>query len=430
MKSQKITIARTTMHEKSDEFWDQGYEIVEPWFNLNDLLYNQNIATLIKDNKKFVYPVYTTGHPDNWLVSRKGLLNCFDISVLQYASKGKVLIYINQICEGFSLISKDLDDTYWARERFDYYEILHSWLHKNSIPFQNVIYHTSNLLEEENYNSYCFEHNIQEKIKIISEPAFADLVKSDNYFLDDLDKIKLNFKEQFEYKIKNNIQLFSCLNRRDRPHRGALLLFLNYYNLINDNQISFPPFSQTEHDNNLLVSHWNANLHAAFNQKNVDILSKKLPLILDSDKFEINWADTFLKETYLKTWISLITETLYHDEVDSVFVSEKVFKPMLALHPFIVVGHVNTLKELKKIGFKTFDKWWDESYDTETNPINRFEKICNVLMDLKKLSKKDFSKIYLEMYDVLIHNQKHLLTKNFTRSEVNKNYVKEFFTCM
>jgi hypothetical protein len=427
MKNQPIRIAQTRMHTYSSEFSDAGYQTTEPWFFLDNVLYDCNIRELISNNKKFVYPVYTTGHPAIWLESRKGLVSTMDKEVLDYASKGQVLIYINQICEGFSLISKN--DEYWPSGDFDHYETIHDWLYRHSVPFHNVIYHTSNLLEEQNYNAYCFSNNIQEKIKIISQPGFAEIVKSNEYFTNDIKDLTINFQEQFRFKIKNDIKLFSCLNRRDRPHRGALLLFLNYYNLLENNHVSFPPFKITEYDNNLLVNCWK-DLHPALKNIEVEKLSKKLPLILDSSEFEINWAGNLLKETYLKTWVSVITETLYHDQLASVFVSEKIFKPMLALHPFILVGQTNTLTELKKMGFKTFDKWWDESYDTELHPIKRFEKICSILTDLKRLSKKQLLDMYKDMYSVLMHNQAHLLNTNFIKSESNKTYIKEFFKCM
>ena len=427
MKNQQITIAQTNMHEKSSEFWDTGCALTAPWHHLTNVLYDHSVEYLIENNKKFIYPVYTTGHPAEWLMSHNGLLHTLDPSILQYAAKGKVLIYINQICEGFSLVGKNSD--FWPQLDFDYYEVLHTWLHKYSIPFKNLIYLTSNLLEEEHYNSYCFENNIQEKIKIISQPGFAEIVKSETYFPKDIQDIKLKFEDQYRFKIKNDVKLFSCLNRRDRPHRGAFLLLLKYYNLIDHNDVSFPPFRILETDNNLLVDCWK-DLHPSFENTRVDKLSKELPLILDSEEFEVNWAGNFLEETYLRTWVSLITETLYQDQLSSVFVSEKIFKPILALHPFIIVGQPYTLREFKKIGFKTFDKWWDESYDTEIHPIKRMEKICNILLDLKKLSKKQFLEMYKDMYNVLLHNQKHLLTTNFTRSESNEKYIKEFFKCI
>lgn len=425
MKNQPIIVSKTRLHRKSAEFWEYGYDSIEPWFHLPNVQYGGNVNELIFENKKFVYPVYTLGHPSNWLMSKNGLLNVLEHNVLQYASKGNVLIYLSQVCEGFSLIGQS--DNFWPQADFDFYKVLHKWCDQHAIPYKNLIFHTSNLLEETYYENYCSKYNINGRIKVISQPVFADIIKS-NYFDCELEDIMISFQEQYLYKIKNNVKLLSCLNRRDRTHRGALLLFLHYYNLIKDNDISFPPFQKNENENNLLPQFWN-DLHPALSEDNLTSLSTILPLIIDSEKFEVNWAGNFLKETYYRTWVSVITETLYQDQSSSVFVSEKIFKPMLALHPFIVVGQVNTLKSIKDLGFKTFDSWWDEGYDTETNPIKRLEQICAVLITLSKYSKKQWLDMYRDMYDVLIHNQKHLLNTEFTKSTSNENYVKEFFKC-
>ena len=100
------------------------------------------------------------------------------------------------------------------------------------------------------------------------------------------------------------------------------------------------------------------------------------------------------------------------------FLSEKTFKPIIMHHPFFLIGSKNTLQFLKKIGYKTFSKWWDESYDTYDNIYDRtyyafkeVEKICN-------LSKKSLSLILQDMESVLEHNFNHYFD--------NKRYVEEY----
>ena len=94
MKNQQIRIAQTRMHTYSSEFWEAGYRMIEPWFFLDNVMYDCNINELVSNNKKFVYPVYTTGHPATWLESSKGLVNILDKEILNYASKGLSLIHI------------------------------------------------------------------------------------------------------------------------------------------------------------------------------------------------------------------------------------------------------------------------------------------------------------------------------------------------
>ena len=43
--------------------------------------------------------------------------------------------------------------------------------------------------------------------------------------------------------------------------------------------------------------------------------------------------------------------------------------------PFVMVNGHGSISKLKELGFKTFDKWWDESYDDEPNETDRLNKI-------------------------------------------------------
>jgi hypothetical protein len=419
MKTSRIIISTTDLHEKSEYFCKDKHKEVEPWSKIPNVLYDIPYQDIITSNKKFIFPIYTAGSPYNWLrSSNTGMLEFLDNTLLEYASTGKVLFYIFQGNEGFSLFDKTHE--YWPVHEYNYFKLLHDFFSKKNIKLKNVIYHTSNLLEKENYKTWCDLNNINDRIFVISNSTFAEVSKTPNWF--NLENIEETFESQYTYKIKSKeIKLFSCLNRRDRAHRSVLIAMLDYYNLLDNNDVSHP-----KKDTNFIIDYWK-NLHPAFEENKIQNLQKKLPLTLDYDDFEVNWANVWFRETYLRTWISVITETLYQDEIMSVFVSEKIFKPMIAMQPFLLVGQPRTLEFIRKMGFRTFDRWWDESYDTEFHPIKRMQKVCEILLDLKKLSKKEWLLIYREMYDVLLHNQNFLMHNSFTHSKENESFIKEFF---
>jgi hypothetical protein len=77
---------------------------------------------------------------------------------------------------------------------------------------------------------------------------------------------------------------------------------------------------------------------------------------------------------------------------------------------------------LKEYGFKTFDKWWDESYD-ELYYQNRFEKIVEILMEISKWDDQKINQTLLEMEDILIHNFKTLIEDKSTKEFFN-NFLK------
>jgi hypothetical protein len=68
------------------------------------------------------------------------------------------------------------------------------------------------------------------------------------------------------------------------------------------------------------------------------------------------------------------------------------------------LGTPNTLNKLKEMGFKTFDKWWDESYDTESNLTKRVDKILNILEFICNKDNNDLICMLKEMEEILIHN--------------------------
>jgi len=76
---------------------------------------------------------------------------------------------------------------------------------------------------------------------------------------------------------------------------------------------------------------------------------------------------------------------------------------MFALQPFILIGNRGSLKKLKEYGFKTFDRWWDESYDEDFHQV-RFEKIVTLLEEISTWDNVKISKTLTEMEEVLIHN--------------------------
>ena len=86
----------------------------------------------------------------------------------------------------------------------------------------------------------------------------------------------------------------------------------------------------------------------------------------------IYFEDIDTKKCFVPNYIGK-TETLHENE--TIFLSEKIFKPIYCCQPFIVFGNPGTLKELHNLGFKTFSDFWDESYDEDYNFTSRLGKI-------------------------------------------------------
>lgn len=104
----------------------------------------------------------------------------------------------------------------------------------------------------------------------------------------------------------------------------------------------------------------------------------------------------------------VVTETVYFQ--DKLHLTEKVFKPIVARRPFFLVSTPGSLAYLKRYGFRTFDRWIDESYDQEQDHYVRIEKITFELAKLCAMSPAVLRQMHLEMQEVLEYNFTHFYT--------------------
>jgi hypothetical protein len=116
-------------------------------------------------------------------------------------------------------------------------------------------------------------------------------------------------------------------------------------------------------------------------------------------------ADVELQQQAL---FNVVTETVfYHNKLH---LTEKIFKPIVARRPFMLVGAPGNLAYLKSYGFRTFDRWIDESYDKEPNPDKRIQMVVHELEKLSKLSYNNQLQLLEEMQEVLEYNFMHFYT--------------------
>jgi len=115
------------------------------------------------------------------------------------------------------------------------------------------------------------------------------------------------------------------------------------------------------------------------------------------------------KEFYSQTYVNITTESRFTAN-KGVFFSEKTYRPIANLQPFIMLGDAGTLKELHKIGFKTFHPFIDESYDTVDDARTRFKMISEEILKLRKMSLEEIHNWYYSITDVLQHNQNLLMS--------------------
>ena len=111
--------------------------------------------------------------------------------------------------------------------------------------------------------------------------------------------------------------------------------------------------------------------------------------------------------------VYLVTETVFDGQ--RLHLTEKTFKPIALGMPFILVAPPHSLQYLRSYGFKSFSNYWDESYDLESDPFIRLEKIAKVLGDLDRLSSVQKNDLWQEVQPIVNHNYNHFYNGNFER---------------
>ena len=130
------------------------------------------------------------------------------------------------------------------------------------------------------------------------------------------------------------------------------------------------------------------------------------------------------EQPYIDTVCSMVSET--NDNDYEVFMTEKIWKPIIAQQVFVVHGNHLYLQKLREMGFKTFGSYFDESYDLECDRNKKIDAIVSLCKDLKI---KNWADIYRQTIALRQHNYDTFFNKEKLSKEVNKTLTSflEFF---
>ncbi|MEZ4873666.1 MAG: hypothetical protein R2827_15785 [Bdellovibrionales bacterium] len=138
-----------------------------------------------------------------------------------------------------------------------------------------------------------------------------------------------------------------------------------------------------------------------------------------------NPADDFVPDKFLSTYLNIVPETFYFHDPEQMFFSEKIFKPIFALQPFIIIGQPGSLKQLRKFGYKTFSPLIDESYDEEIDDTKRLPMAAEEIKRIVNMNDDEISDFMIDALPILEHNYKHLRARmKIMLPELHENLLK------
>ena len=239
----------------------------------------------------------------------------------------------------------------------------------------------------------------------------------------------LDWFRDFKYLNYQNTKIdkvFSSFNhviQNNRSYRMYFISLLKEHNIYNQGYISSPLLTPNIIKQELFKNQSPLSLNA---KKHIvtNLLPSAQPVRLDECDYNNASADVSM---YLhRAFWNIVTETVYFDE--KLHLTEKIFKPIVSRRPFILVAAPGNLGYLRSYGFKTFDRWIDESYDNERNPDRRMQLIAAEMKKLCSLSHTQLLQMHHEMQDILEYNHQHFYT-NFKTIIVNE-LVDNFEICV
>tara|TARA_B110000858_G_scaffold195815_2_gene253110 strand:+ start:86 stop:697 length:612 start_codon:yes stop_codon:yes gene_type:complete len=155
-------------------------------------------------------------------------------------------------------------------------------------------------------------------------------------------------------------------------------------------------------------------------------IKEELPALVygkdNQSKGDAHYINRFNFDVCLDSWVTVVSEASFFDTDGTQFISEKTFKAIASRSPFIIFGNKGSLKRLKEWGYKTFDDFWDESYD-ELSSWERFDKILECLHDIKN---KNMMQTFTQMEEILEWNF-HTLQRNAAKAPDAYFKLKDYY---
>lgn len=266
------------------------------------------------------------------------------------------------------------------------YDIVKTAIGNSNYSWNNIAVSTANLYEEEHadviYHKkapwiYC---NFAQGVNLKPTPkVFDGDFKNVGYFVS-----RCNW-----HRLKIASELY-------RKHKHSALITFHY-----DSQSDY-------HQANLDLSHL-MHFEGATSVITAAQLLQDAPLTLDEPEVYpiVHPRGYNLHPYYANFFVEIVSETYLQGS--TFFPTEKLWRPIMMLTPFIVQGPQHYVQRLHKLGFRTFDQWWSEGHDED--PYNcHASAVCDIVDTISQYTVSELEKIYSEMLPDLEHNRNLMMS--------------------
>ena len=325
-----------------------------------------------------------------------------DDYIIKYIKEGRIKLMLTMHHEGHFHQPTYID---WVNKFCDKFNLT-----SDEVYFVNSNLHSDVLCEQ-----YEKITNTPNRFTVITTPYFEHrpwFLPNENCTIHKI-YTKRALYSQFFDKLENNTKQhkkskFLCFNRRLDAHRVLTVAQLKS----NEHTVDHIASLGTAHYEPHEVKQYYGYLEGSYDlekltdsyrvKKKAKELLDIAPIEIDGNTYMVNYAENLNEDLHTDSFVNIVTESLFGPT--SIFFSEKIYKPMYCAQPFIMVGNPFSLKKLREQGYRTFDKWWDESYDEEVDFIKRMNKLEQVYEFIGKKTYEELRQMLFEMEEVLMNN--------------------------
>ena len=319
----------------------------------------------------------------------------------------KTFFFLDASTEGFSPIYDH-----------PFFDVLYNNCKKFNINPKKMIFISSNMRDKKNLKTYNRDHHITESINVACFNNFEQMLfglkgvdkqysldKDANTMAEDRYTEARKQSKRFYYGEK----YYLSLSRVNRPHRTVSAYELFMSDIFEKGIVSHNAFEGGYAEAHNLKKILPTGFHITNSQ--IEDFYKILPLIADTEDFTTNHAMSLHSHLHWTTLFQVVNETYAEDwRRTSMFWSEKTFRAIFHMQPFIIWGQPNINKNLQKFGYKLYEDTFDYSFDNEQDTYLRWCKLFKVIKEtVKELDSMD-KKLHQEWK----FKQRDILKYNFT----------------
>jgi hypothetical protein len=306
-------------------------------------------------------------------------------------------------------------------------EIIDFCIKDLDIPYQKVYFVFGDINVEKNYKKLKIQKGYL-AINVYGFDSFETTYHNECRMLE-----SMGYKHIFQNEDNRILNLYKTRSKRfifrnanPREHRLYFAAELKLRNLLDKSYYSWLNRYHLPYENSYrwIIQKFSNN-HTNYNELHQTMVSfiKESPYILDHTADNIGDGlnqRIMIPEHFTDSYFTFVTETTFVNDNDEnvLFLTEKIYQPILQYHPFIVAACPGTLAHMRQYGYETFPELFDESYDNEQDLKKRTALILENIERVANMPIEELHKIYYsnEFQRKLVKN-KETFIKNKGRAK-------------